>query len=324
MENSIVKIVTPAQALQVVKETEMLTYFDSDQENKRFQSSVALDLYKNCQTYAENHIDPVDVVVCHYQAAQQGLSLINGDYSVVKFGGKNPKPVIFTSYRKQREDVLKSENVSEFYPNIIWRGARVQQRDLLQWEIENVSHMGGKYDKNGNFDLSQILGFEFVLVRNDGKKYNYFATTDEILMEVGKKQDLLFMYRGKNAESMYFKFVMRKLLKWLPFSLDCSKNWAETPYKDDEGGQFDGVVDVEFEDVQGVDMPEELKPQQAPEEQPTTTATEDDGKKWLNEGTKEWDNVLSGIAAGKVASVADVRQYYKVSKEVATKIEQYL
>lgn len=323
MENNLIKVVSPKQALQIVKENEFVTFFENPQEQQKFQSSVVLDLYKNGQVYADGGIDPLDVLICHYQAAQQGLSLLAGDYSVVKFGGKNPKPVIFTSYKKQREDVLKSENVSEFYPNIIWKGSKVQQRDLLQWDIENISHSSPKYDKNGNFDLLQILGFEFVLVRCDGKKFNYFATTEEILLEVGKKQELLFMYRGKNAENMYFKFVMRKLLKWLPFSLECAKNWAENmPQNEKSDESFDDVIDAEYvdDDINLDAVPDVFKGEQ---EQQPQEQQQDEGKKWLNEGTKEWDNVIQGIANGKVTSVADVRNFYKVSKEVAQKIEKY-
>jgi hypothetical protein len=53
-------------------------------------------------------------------------------------------------------------------------------------------------------------------------------------------------------------------------------------------------------------------------------------EKWLNvankqgEITVEWNNILKGITDGKVKSVADVRKYFKVSKEVAQAIEEAL
>jgi hypothetical protein len=55
-----------------------------------------------------------------------------------------------------------------------------------------------------------------------------------------------------------------------------------------------------------------------------------DPEKWLNvankqgEVTPEWNNILKGIADGKVKSVGDVRKYFKVSKEVAQAIEEAL
>jgi hypothetical protein len=66
---------------------------------------------------------------------------------------------------------------------------------------------------------------------------------------------------------------------------------------------------------------------------PTKTATPSDKpepEKWLNhlykDGniTKEYLNILDGMKKGTVNSVADVRKYYKVSKEVAVVLEQDL
>lgn len=53
-------------------------------------------------------------------------------------------------------------------------------------------------------------------------------------------------------------------------------------------------------------------------------------EKWLNvldkdkNFTKEWTNIIDGIASKKIVSVADVRKYYKVSKEVEAKITEQL
>jgi hypothetical protein len=64
---------------------------------------------------------------------------------------------------------------------------------------------------------------------------------------------------------------------------------------------------------------------------PTPTAPKaPEPEKWLNvvnkqgEPTPEWNNILKGIADGKVKSVADVRKYFKVNKEVAQAIEEAL
>lgn len=53
-------------------------------------------------------------------------------------------------------------------------------------------------------------------------------------------------------------------------------------------------------------------------------------EKWLNIANKqgvqtpEWTNVLQGIQSGKINSVADVRNHYKVNKDVASQLEQIL
>ena len=52
-------------------------------------------------------------------------------------------------------------------------------------------------------------------------------------------------------------------------------------------------------------------------------------KPWLNnldkktnQPTPQWANVLEAIQEGKLTNIAKVREYYKVNKEVATKLEE--
>lgn len=336
--NELQKIESPTTALAIVKKSMPIFYFENSENEKKFVSACAIDLYQRSEDYLKNGISYEDVLLCHYRASQQGLNYLNGDYTVVKFGGKNPKPVVFTSYQKQRQDILDSPNVAEFYPNIIWRGATVQQRDLLQWDIQNVPHVGPKYDQNGYLNFADIIGFEFVLVRADGKKYNYFATVRDIVLEVGKDEKLLFMYKGSNGESMWYKFVMRKLLKWLPFSVGQSKDWREVQPRDDS--PVSEVVDIPFEEVGGVNL---LQPNQQPQPQPQQPAPapaqpqpqpqqaapvqpqpQQPEKRWLNIDSEEWRGVLASIATGQVKSVADVRKIYAVSKAVETELQKYL
>ncbi len=327
--NELTRIESPTTALAIVKKSLPIFYFENPENEKKFVSACAIDLYKRSEEYVKNGISYEDVLLCHYQASQQGLNYLNGDYTVVKFGGKNPKPVVFTSYQKQRQDILDSPNVAEFYPNIIWRGATVQQRDLLQWDIKNVPHVGNKYDQNGFLNFADILGFEFVLVRADGKKYNYFATVQEIVLEVGKDEKLLFMYKNRNGESMWYKFVMRKLLKWLPFSAGQSKDWREVQPRDDR--PVGDIADVPFEVVGGVNLlqPEQQSQPQTPQTEPqttpqTATQPQQPEKRWLNIDSEEWRGVLASIATGQVKSVADVRKTYAVSKAVEAELQKYL
>lgn len=338
--NELQKIESPTTALAIVKKSLPIFFFEDEKNKEKFVSACAIDLYKRSEEYVKNGISYEDVLLCHYQASQQGLNYLNGDYTVVKFGGKNPKPVVFTSYQKQRQDILDSPNVAEFYPNIIWIGATVQQRDLLQWDIKNVPHVGNKYDQNGFLNFNDILGFEFVLVRSDGKKYNYFATVQEIVLEVGKDDKLLFMYRNRNGESMWYKFVMRKLLKWLPFSVGQSKDWREVQPRDDR--PVVDIDDVPFEEIGGRNLlqPSEPQPQPQPQaapqpapqqpqqpqqtQQPQQPQPQQPEKRWLNIDSEEWRGVMASIATGQVKSVADVRKIYAVSKAVEAELLKYL
>ena len=62
----------------------------------------------------------------------------------------------------------------------------------------------------------------------------------------------------------------------------------------------------------------------------TTQTPKTEPEKWLNildkdkNFTPEWSNIIKAIQEKKISSVADVRKYYKVSKEVETKILEQL
>ncbi len=315
---------TPMQLLEFVKRQLPVFYFDTEKEQQKWVAATTLDLYKNGQQYKTMGVQIEDVLLCHYQAANQGLSLLNGDYTIVRFGGKNPKPVAFTSYQRQRADVLSSPNVREFYPRTIWKGASVQQRDILKWEIKNPPHTGEKYGPDGTLKFDDILGFEFVLVRVDGEKYNYFSTVKDILLEIGKDEKMLFAYKKANGETMWWKFVMRKLLKWLPFDLNTSKDWRESFPTEKEVIPETLGVSVPFE-VIGTDLFKQQQQQQQEQGQgqEQQQQEQEQQKPWLNIGTLEWDAVLAGISEGSILSVADVRSKYAVSRAVAEELQKF-
>ena len=75
----------------------------------------------------------------------------------------------------------------------------------------------------------------------------------------------------------------------------------------------------------GIDV---FKGKSTPSTENKTTKIEPE--KWLNvldkdkNFTPEWSNIIKAIQEKKISSVADVRKYYKVSKEVETKILEQL
>lgn len=60
------------------------------------------------------------------------------------------------------------------------------------------------------------------------------------------------------------------------------------------------------------------------------TTTQQEPKKWLNitdkdgNDTKEWLNVITAINEKKITSIAEVKKYYSLSKEVEVKINELL
>lgn len=117
----LVKFKSMSDIAQFAKNSTQMLFFDEDVKQKKFISSLVLDLYEDtkklpAENYANRGIDYMDVIMLHYRAVDNGLDYMRGDFSIVKFGGKNPRPQVFTSYRREREDVLNSPIVAEFFP----------------------------------------------------------------------------------------------------------------------------------------------------------------------------------------------------------------
>ena len=328
----LVKFKSMSEIAQFAKNSTQMLFFDEDVKQKKFVSSLILDLYEDSKkspadNYAGRGVDYMDVVMLHYRASDKGLDYMRGDFSIVKFGGKNPRPQLFTSYRREREDVLNSPNVAEFYPQTVYNGSKVIQLDTLQWRIEPQKKSAKKLNAQGQFDLTNVMGFAFTLVTTSGRKFTYFTTKEEIFFEIGKDEKTLFMYRGANAETMFWKFVMRKLLKWLPISLGGVKNWEdaeivaeieENEAKQPLFGNSENFAENSAFNF-GTETPE--TPKQAPN---IETKPEANVKPLLAINSVEFQRVSENIASGKISEIEQVEKEWQLSDEVRNIIKEML
>ena len=328
----LVKFKSMSEIAQFAKDSTQMLFFDDTVKQKKFVSSLILDLYEDSKkspadNYAGRGVDYMDVVMLHYRASDKGLDYMRGDFSIVKFGGKNPRPQLFTSYRREREDVLNSPNVAEFYPQTVYNGSKVIQLDTLQWRIEPQKKSAKKLNAQGQFDLTNVMGFAFTLVTTSGRKFTYFTTKEEIFFEIGKDEKTLFMYRGANAETMFWKFVMRKLLKWLPISLGGVKNWEdaeivaeieENEAKQPLFGNSENFAENSAFNF-GTETPE--TPKQAPN---IETKPEANVKPLLAINSVEFQRVSENIASGKISEIEQVEKEWQLSDEVRNIIKEML
>ena len=328
----LVKFKSMSEIAQFAKNSTQMLFFDDTVKQKKFVSSLILDLYEDSKkspadNYAGRGVDYMDVVMLHYRASDKGLDYMRGDFSIVKFGGKNPRPQLFTSYRREREDVLNSPNVAEFYPQTVYNGSKVIQLDTLQWRIEPQKKSAKKLNAQGQFDLTNVMGFAFTLVTTSGRKFTYFTTKEEIFFEIGKDEKTLFMYRGANAETMFWKFVMRKLLKWLPISLGGVKNWEdaeivaeieENEAKQPLFGNSENFAENSAFNF-GTETPE--TPKQAPN---IETKPEANVKPLLAINSVEFQRVSENIASGKISEIEQVEKEWQLSDEVRNIIKEML
>ena len=326
------KFQSMAEIANFVKENSQMLYFEDLGKQQKFMSNLVLDIYNDSRLqegYAAKGIDLMDVITLHYRAADLGLSYIKGDFSIVKFGGKNPRPQIFTSYKREREDVLNSEMVAEFYPQTVYNGSKVIQRDTLDWQISPQQKSARKLNAQGQFDLTNVMGFAFTLVTTSGKRYTYFTTKEEIFFEIGKEEKMLFMYKSANGEMMFYKFVMRKLLKWLPISLSEAKKWQDAeivpnlplnePTQPVLGnvGNFAEKSAFKFIEPSKPEPEEKTEPKQPKKPEPQPKAKEKE-KPTLTTGSDEFQNILERIAAGKVTSVEQLEEEWNIPNDVRT------
>ena len=340
------KFQSTGEIAQFVKNNSDFLFFDSQTNRQKFASGLILDLYndsKKADNYAASGIDLMDVVMLHYKAASAGLSHLNGDFSIVKFGGKNPRPVAFTSYQRERDDVLRSEIVAEFYPQTIYNGSKVVQRDTLKWDIVPQAKSAKKLDNAGRFDLTNVCGFAFNLVTVGGEKYTYFSTKEEIFFEIGKDEKLLFLYRSANGETMFWKFVMRKLLKWLPISLDGTKKWIDAeivPEFDEKrenqaclnsGQNFAENSAFVFEKTEKQEVEcasKEKKENVAKADQDKETPKKEKEEKeelpLLKMGSADFTEIQGLITEGKISTLDQIKEKYTVSQGVAAVIKEML
>ena len=328
----LVKFKSMSEIAQFAKNSTQMLFFDEEVKQKKFVSSLVLDLYEDtkklpAENYANRGIDYMDVVMLHYRAVDSGLDYMRGDFSIVKFGGKNPRPQVFTSYRREREDVLNSPIVAEFFPQTIYNGSKVVQLDTLQWRIEPQKKSAIKLNEKGQFDLTNVMGFAFTLITTSGRKFTYFTTKEEIFFEIGKDEKTLFMYRGANGETMFWKFVMRKLLKWLPISLGGVKKWEdaeivaeieENEAKQPLFGNSENFAEKSAFNF-GAETPEAPKPTPNFETKPEANV-----KPLLAIDSVEFQRVSEGVASGKISEIEQVEKEWQLSDEVRNILKEML
>jgi hypothetical protein len=86
-------------------------------------------------------------------------------------------------------------------------------------------------------------------------------------------------------------------------------------------------IATDEDDIDNPDRKPEDKQEKQPKQNPQTTDAKSEPTNWLNDvdkqgnETQQWANLKAAIAAKQVTSVAEVRKYYKISKEIAAKLE---
>lgn len=158
-------------------------------------------------------------------------------------------------------------------------------------------------DKQGLILKQEILSIDNV--RQDYK--TKYSDKSEILSKVMMKFTWIDAETGDKDENLFGANGQNDWEKGLGSALTYGERYFLLKY-------FHIATDED--DIDNPDRKPELK------QEPITPKTnEPSPAKWLNADSVQWDSILKGIKSGDIKTVNDVRKFYKVSKEVAEKLE---
>lgn len=246
-------------------------------------------------------IDLFEYLQKMYLASKAGLSLIDGDFQFVPFGGKNPTIAIVPDFRAEQKIAEgrgliisyihgRADDVVEYLPDPLKHGFTLNSKKQGFDKIKTVN----AYTKEVEND--DVTWYACVAkVEATGEEFSYVESRENILLRANPAT--LKFYKDPNAHhTMCEKFVLRQLLKRLPSNL--------------RGVDFDkwlpNFEDAEYEEV--AETPKEAPtPKEAKEAKPKTPPKQE--LKPLVEGSETWFKMIESIKSHKVTIDQIARKY---------------
>ena len=242
-------------------------------------------------------IDLFEYLQKMYLASKAGLSLIDGDFQFVPFGGKNPTIAVVPDFRAEQK-IAEGRGLVISYIH----GRAGDEAESLPIPLKHNFTLRSR--KQG-FDKIKTVNAYTKEVENDdvtwyacvakveatGEEFSYVESRENILLRANPAT--LKFYKDPNAkDTMCEKFVLRQLLKRLPSNL--------------RGVDFDkwlpNFEDAEYEEVAeatAAPTPKESKPKTPPKQE----------LKPLEEGSETWFKMIESIKAHKVTIEQIARKY---------------
>lgn len=242
-------------------------------------------------------IDLFEYLQKMYLASKAGLSLIDGDFRFVPFGGKNPTIAIVPDFRAEQK-IAEGRGLVISY-------IHGRAGDIVEHLPDPLKHGFTLNSKKQGFDkITKVNAYTQEVVNDDvtwyacvakveatGEEFSYVESRENILLRANPAT--LKFYKDPNAHhTMCEKFVLRQLLKRLPSNL--------------RGVDFDkwlpNFEDAEYEEVAEVtaEAPtKEIKPKTPPKQE----------LKPLVEGSETWFKMIESIKAHRVTIEQIARKY---------------
>ena len=247
-------------------------------------------------------IDLFEYLQKMYLASKAGLSLIDGDFQFVPFGGKNPTIAVVPDFRAEQK-IAEARGLAISYIH----GRAGDEAESLPIPLKHNFVLRSK--KQGFDKITKVNAYTqevdndviwyacIAKVEETGEEFSYVESRENIIARANPAT--LKFYKDPNAkDTMCEKFVLRQLLKRLPSNL--------------RGVDFDkwlpNFEDAEYEEVQEATAPKEV-PTDLPlkESKPKTPPKQE--LKPLEEGSETWFKMIESIRAHKVTIDQIARKY---------------
>lgn len=250
-------------------------------------------------------IDIFEYLQKMYLASKAGLSLIDGDFQFVPFGGKNPTISIVPDFRSEKKIAESKGLVISFI-----HGRAEDEANQLPIPLQYEFVLRSK--KTNNFaEIQKVNAYTQKVVNDDTIWYAAVAqlvdNPDVTYAYVESKQNILMranpatlkFYEDPNAHHVMFeKFVLRQLLKNLPSNL--------------RGVDFDKwLPNFDAEEVPYEEVVENAPKPSKNDEKPKISGE----KKPLEKGSDTWDKMAKAIADKKVTDLAQIERKYAILDE---------
>ena len=242
-------------------------------------------------------IDLFEYLQKMYLASKAGLSLIDGDFQFVPFGGKNPTIAVVPDFRAEQK-IAEGRGLAISYIH----GRAGDEAESLPIPLKHNFVLRSK--KQGFDKITKVNAYTqevandviwyacIAKVEETGEEFSYVESRENILLRANPAT--LKFYKDPNAkDTMCEKFVLRQLLKRLPSNLrgvDFDKwlpNFEEAEYEE--------VAEATAE----APTPKESKPKTPPKQE----------LKPLVEGSETWFKMIESIKSHKVTIEQIARKY---------------
>lgn len=239
-----------------------------------------------------------------YEMSRCGLSLIDGEFSVVTYAGG--QVVCVPEWRAERR-IAESKGLTITF-------LHGKAGDEFMQEANPLKHTFSIRPRKGSFSAicekeittksggkmkvrqatNDVVWYAAVAETAGGQRFSYVESTENILMRANPKT--LQFYNDPNAQhTMYEKFVLRQLLKRLP------SNLRGVDFDKVDQPDFDDTEYAEYEDVAPTNVEAKVE-----EKKPKVMETK---LLPLVEGSETWFKMIDSIKARKVTYEQIARKY---------------